>query len=199
MVHRMMLPTRKSYGASVTTARTAIEIFVGLPGLNSNFTVLRVSPCKLVEWPSANPSRTALGTASFSVHPICRIPVRRINNDIVPVSRMATPFKGLPLTHISRALVLKMGARTRSFSRVPMWAGSWLSLLASIALAAGFARDSNGVGSAPPTAYSPGAPTYNAGGKFSSPGEPGGVHGMGLVVIPGRCASARVRTSCSSA
>jgi hypothetical protein len=170
-----MLPTKKSYGASVTTARTSFELFVGLPGLNSNFTVLRVSPCRLVEWPSANPSRTALKTASLSDHPICRIPARPINNGIAPVSRMATPSRGLPLTHISRAPVLKMGARTRSFSRVPVWVGSYLSLLASIALAAGSARDSNGVRSAPATTYSPGAPTYNAGGKFSSPAEPGGV------------------------
>jgi hypothetical protein len=73
MVHRMMLPTRKLYGASITTARTAMEIFVGLPGLKSNFTVFRVSPCRFVEWPSANPRRTALGTASLSVHPICAI------------------------------------------------------------------------------------------------------------------------------
>jgi hypothetical protein len=120
MVQRMMLPTKKSYGASVTTARTAIEILVGLPGLKSNFTVFRVSPCRLVEWPSANLRRTALGTASLSVHPICAIPSRPMSNGIAPVSRMAIPSKGLPLTHISRAPVLKMGARTRSFSRVPV-------------------------------------------------------------------------------
>jgi hypothetical protein len=124
MVHRMMLPTRKSYGASFTTARTTMEILVGLPGLKSNFTVFRVSPCRLVEWPLASPMRTALGTASLSVHPICAIPARPINNGIAPVSRMAIPSKGLPLTHISRAPVLKMGARTRSFSRVSVWAGS---------------------------------------------------------------------------
>jgi hypothetical protein len=119
-----MLPTRKSYGPSVTTARTAIEILVGLPGLKSNFTVFRVSPCRLVEWSSANPSRTALGTASLSVHPICAIPARPMSNGIAPVSRMAIPSKGLPLTQISWSPILKMGARTRSFSRVPVWARS---------------------------------------------------------------------------
>jgi hypothetical protein len=119
-----------------------------------------------------------------------------MSNAIAPVSRMATPCKGLPLTHISP--VLKMGARTCSFSPPLVWAGSWLSLLASIALAAGSTKESNGVGSAPPTENSPRGPTYSAGGYCLSC-EFGGVHRMGLVVIPGRCASARVSTFCNSA
>jgi hypothetical protein len=89
------------------------------------------------------PQSYSVGDGIF-VYPICSIPARPINNGIAPVSRMATPSEGLPLTQILQARVLKMGARTRSLSRVPVWAGAgsaslpalpWQRVLSGIATA----------------------------------------------------------------
>jgi hypothetical protein len=56
-------------GASLTIARTAIEILVGLPGFKSNFTVFRVSPLGLADGHSTNLHGLTRKTVKFDLNP----------------------------------------------------------------------------------------------------------------------------------